>query len=517
MIRDFPFEGVIADRYALALARYEHEGMQVVLMPFGRDLKNARVTVSELKSVEGGRPFEGGTVTVSLVGHVDVADDPPYKVSYHGWYPDPLLDFQKQCDVKDGDHVAFWIDVATAADTPPGRYTGTITVTAEDAHPVELRLDVTVWDFELPKLTHLRNAFTYHEPYVRKIYRRRWSRELAYKYYDMILDHRLNIDHLYRRDPPDIDLLKYGAARGMNAFNVGGVFRRVGSDPQKDRELDRYVAQLKKAGLWDLAYVYGFDEIHEPKKFREMRQVFGAIHKRYPDLETMTTAYDPTLGQRTGTRDAVDIWVPLTEWYDLEEARKARAEGKKVWWYVCVVPYPPYANWFVESRAIEARLLMGSMSYKYEVDGFLYYMMTLWLVNHRPITSGPYTNWNPGSLVNEKKHYTANGDGSLLCAGPNGPLSTIRLENIRDGLEDYEYLYRLRAITERIRKGDLSPQRRAFLEEAEALLAVPDRVVENTTRFTTDPDVLYDYRAQLAEAIVEGEKLIGAPAGAAPR
>ena len=35
------------------------------------------------------------------------------------------------------------------------------------------------------------------------------------------------------------------------------------------------------------------------------------------------------------------------------------------------------------------------------------------------------------------------GDGVLLYPGPAGPIGSIRLANIRDGLEDYEYLWLL--------------------------------------------------------------------------
>ncbi|MGI5819790.1 MAG: hypothetical protein ACOX9R_17030, partial [Armatimonadota bacterium] len=44
------------------------------------------------------------------------------------------------------------------------------------------------------------------------------------------------------------------------------------------------------------------------------------------------------------------------------------------------------------------------------------------------------TDWDPDT------YRGANGDGSLLVAGPEGPLSTVRLANIRDGIEDHELL-----------------------------------------------------------------------------
>ncbi len=504
MIKDHPFAGRFDDHYVLSLARNEHEGFQVVVIPFVRDLVDVTVSAGPLKSASG-QAFDGKT-EVSLVGHVDVADDPPYDVDYKGWWPDPLLSFLQKSDVKQGEHVAFWIDVATRAETKPGDYEGTLTVTARGTAPIRLKLKVQVWDFALPDGTHLRNAFTYNEGPTGNFYKGRWNDEMRYRYYDFILDHRLNIDHLYRRESPEIGLLKYGAGRGMNAFNVGGVFRQ-GKGGKADPTLSQYVQQLKKAGLFDSAYVYGFDEVKK-EKFAEIREVFGEIRKRFPGLETMTTAIDPSFGKGSGLRGVVDIWVPLTDSYDIEEARRLRRDRREMWWYICVVPTHPYANWFVEYPAIEARLLTGAMSHKYEVGGFLYYLINLWTGNSKPISKGPYADWDPGSLINEEKKYTANGDGSLLCPGPDGPLSTIRLENIRDGFEDYEYLWLLRDTVQRVGERPQTSVNRAFLDRAAALLAVPDSVVTTTINYTRDPQEVIDFRTRLAEAILEGQGLL---------
>jgi hypothetical protein len=505
MIRDFPFEGVVEDHYDLSLARNEHEAVQVVVMPYERDLRNASVSVSPLRSKGDGRDFAGGAVTVLLVGHVKTEADTPYEVSYTGWWPDPLLDFQRKADVRAGEHVAFWVDVSTSPQTPPGDYEATVTVTAADCAPVALRLNVHVWDFELPKGTHLRNAFTYDEHQVRKVYGNKWNRELAYKYYDLILDHRLNIDHLYRGGPPDWEVIKYGVAKGMNAFNLINL-GHGGLKGQREATLDEWVPKLKAAGLLDLAYVYGFDEV-KGELFKAMRDTFGEIHRRYPGLRTMTTAQDASFGRDTGLREVVDIWVPLTPSYSLPEAEKLRKEGKAMWWYICVVPRPPYANWFVESAAIEARLLMGPMTYKYKADGVLYYLITLWRPNRKPIASGPYTDWNPGSFFNEKNSKTANGDGSLICPGPDGPLSTIRFENIRDGLEDYEYLWLLAERVAAARKLPVTPERQAYLQQAESLLAVPDTLVRDVMDYTRDPKTVDAFRAAVAKAIEQGGAL----------
>jgi hypothetical protein len=512
MIRDFAFEGWFDDHYDLALAGNEHEGLQVVVLPFERDLKNVKVAVSPLQSADG-QPMTGGKAEVALVGHVDVADNPPYPdIDYHGWYPDPLLSFQDTCDARAGDNVAFWIDVAAGKDTPAGQYHAAVTVTADGCRPIDLKLNVTVWDFTLPDGTSLRNAFTYAEYGVSRFYKGRWDDEMRYKYYDFILDHRLNIDHLYRGKRPDIELLRYGASKGMNAFNIGAEFRNAAARNRRSRELDDYIAQLKKEDLFKYAYAYGYDEVREDK-FPEMRQVFTNLRRMFPGLKTMTTAADFSFGKKTCLRTAVDIWVPVTDWYDQDEAHQLRKEGRDMWWYVCVVPYHPFANFFVEYPAIEPRLLTGAMSYKYEAGGFLYYQIDLWDNNHKPVGPGPYTEWDPGSFTHDKNRKVASGDGSLFCPGPDGPISTIRMENIRDGFEDYEYLTLLRQLADAVRKQRESAAAQDFLAKADTLLAVPDDVVRSVVDFTVNPANMDRFRTQLAQTILQGRQLVTQTAG----
>lgn len=75
------------------------------------------------------------------------------------------------------------------------------------------------------------------------------------------------------------------------------------------------------------------------------------------------------------------------------------------------------------------------MTAKYRPDGFLYYEISI-RNSQEPITSGPFTDWDLLSWT------SYNGDGVWTCVGPVGmPLATVRLENFRDGLEDYAYFY----------------------------------------------------------------------------
>ena len=82
------------------------------------------------------------------------------------------------------------------------------------------------------------------------------------------------------------------------------------------------------------------------------------------------------------------------------------------------------------------------------------------------------------------------------------PPERLRLENFRDGLEDYAYARILEAtLAAKRAAGGPSADDAAWIEQAEAALRVPEDVVEDLTRFTRDPDMLYAWRRRMAEAI----------------
>jgi hypothetical protein len=108
--------------------------------------------------------------------------------------------------------------------------------------------------------------------------------------------------------------------------------------------------------------------------------------------------------------------------------------------------------------------------------------------------------WNPATWRNDagKAH---NGDGQLLYPGPNRqPLSSIRLENFRDGCEDYEYFWLLRDALAQLKQADPA-KHQALIAEMDHVLAVDDAVVKDLTHFTQDPRVLRQARARIAELI----------------
>ena len=88
---------------------------------------------------------------------------------------------------------------------------------------------------------------------------------------------------------------------------------------------------------------------------------------------------------------------------------------------------------------------------------------------------------------------TYHGDGSWTCVGPGGtPLPTIRLENFRDGLEDYAYVRVLESLVEQVAAlVSRTAQQDTWLTQARQALVVPDELARSMTEFTADPAVVY--------------------------
>ena len=501
-----PFSGTIR----LALARNEHEHAQVVVVPFAQDLSHVRWRADELVGPGGATvPLQ-----IRLVGYVDCGQ-PSYPVSRTGWWADPLIDFQSSVEaVPVGEVLPLWVSMETPADAVPGNYVGRLTVEADGLPEQHVDVEVQVWDFELPDHTSLKTALSWRVLSPR-LYPEEQIPALTRDYENwMQSEYHLNAGNIYG-DPPawDVDRLRELRSMGLNAINLA--YFNAPREPDFDEvaywrrfdelvaRIEAYMPTIEAAGVRDLCYIYCFDE-QPSEQLDVVFETAARLKELWPDIEVMSTAYDSEFGLSRDNGTAVDIWVPLTPKFDSNATRlaEARAAGRDVWWYICIGPRNPYANWFVEYTAMEPRLIMGAMSARYRPGGFLYYAVNRWPLNDQVIVSGPKTCWNPASYRNN------NGDGSIMCAGPDGPLATIRLENIRDGIEDYEYYVLLRALLARreeagvLRKLGYGLQRLVGVGVSPGAGEVSEEVVRTLSDFSHDPEVLRAERRRVAEVIL---------------
>ncbi len=276
-----------------------------------------------------------------------------------------------------------------------------------------------------------------------------------------------------------------------------------------------YVKQLeehfRQKGWLKLAYIYWFDE-PAPRDYEFVANGMRRLKKYAPGLRRMLTE-EPGENVLAGL---VDIWCPVTPNYNHEKAEKRRAHDERFWWYVCTGPKAPYCTLFIDHPATELRVWLWQ-TWQRKINGVLVWSSNYWTSSAAfpDEPQNPYD--DPMGYVSGystprgTKRYWGNGDGRFIyppeaaaVPGKSGPqpvieppVSSIRWEMLREGIEDWEYLYLLRELVNK-RRDSLPPEQ---VKQYEALLEVPESITKDMTTFTTDPAPIYARRAKIAEAI----------------
>ncbi len=489
----------------IALAGNEYESFQVVVLPApGVVLGEVAVEVEDLICADRHSRIPAQCIEWRQVGYVRLEklfQHGAYPDAVPGWWPDPLLPVER-ARIPQGFAQPLWFTVFAPPGTPPGEYAGRVTLRLGPEETVHIPVQVTVYGFSLPVEGHMKTAFALMDGFLERVYGKPLSPELRQAYGDFVLRHRLNPDDISRTEPPAIEDLRHYRSKGLNAFNILNMVEERGNrvwvcwSPESvytpafkqrlQERLDPYVELLRREGLIGKAYIYTFDE--RGKEFYPIiREYFGMVKQRYPEVHTLTTAYIPQ--DPAVMRDLnVDWNCPLTAAYRFEDAERCRAAGLQVWAYICLGPRYPYANWLADDPLIEARVIWWQ-AFHQKLDGFLYWGLNIWdrLHNDRPIdpAAGPLLDWSITTGAPGTQYEHLHGDGELLYAGVHGPLGSIRLANIRDGLEDYEYLWLLGQAA-----GSLQEARQACLP-----------VTTSLTEFTRDPATVLDQREAVARRV----------------
>lgn len=489
----------------LSAARNEKESVQLILLPTAQNLKQVTVAVSDLKDRDGNLWKQ--PVRSIPVGYVRTRFVPASGTDYIGFYPDPLMEHLHAVNfIRKGHAQSFWLRLSVPWNQPKGIYSGNIEISMNGKTAFRIPFSVRVYDFTLPRRAMLPLAITFLQ-----------KEERLDEWTDMLSDYLITPDNLYnlqfRREDsryygPDFNLLSKLKKEGkLNRFNLGYVDpaldhadHKYGMQFQIERIRPRY-EEARRRGLLEYAYIYGCDESSHLVNVERTAKLLKA---EFPDVPLFTSAVDFDFGM-TGKLSSWDWFCPLIPFYGgngqaaLERARK---NGKQVWWYICCVPARPFPNVFIESRALEIRLLMGMMAAKYKPDGFLYYETTKWGRKNRahPLGEELFTAWDPNSFGK------VNGDGYLFYLGPDKrPLPSLRVENFRDGLEDYAYYKLLEEKANSVRR---RMPHHPWLREAENTLQIPENVVKSLTEYAIDPQLLAVYRNQLAEKIELAPEII---------
>lgn len=305
-----------------------------------------------------------------------------------------------------------------------------------------------------------------------------------------------------------------GLGRGSYYSRVKGVFEgfEQGTD-EYNKLMERYLLQmqdnLEKNGWLGKEYIYWFDEPEE-KDYPFVKETNALIKRYAPKLTTFLTEH--VAGQDIS--DVTDISCTIWNKLNHDKIKKMEESGLESWSYLCCSPKSPWISEFIDHDAINLRMWLWA-SYEYHLKGILIWETTYW--NSESASPQGYLQnpWDEAmSFIHGygwplgKQSYWGNGDGRLfypLNRDPNNdtktyigkPVPSLRLETLRDGIEDYEYFVLLEKAIK-----NAPAKKKKIAQEARELLSIPKNIYTNETTYTKNPQDILEYRKKLAEKII---------------
>jgi hypothetical protein len=526
--RDALFPEPVNDRIDISLARNEYESFQLAVLPFDKNPEQLTVEVSDLTN-DKGEIIQKKNVDISAVGYNKIEWQADY-VAEKGWHPDPLLPLQQGMSIEDIDACRpVWITVYAPSETKPGSYSGTVTVRAKGMKEVRAALKCRIWDFDLPVASHLKTHSWDQIDYFKNFYNLdEFPVEWYERFCDLLLKNRFNPGSAgvnYVSQTPDNagvydfskveKVLSHCIDRGLDRFSI--IQMKKGLYTPEDAEkaykyVEAYTKFLKNKGWLDKALVELWDEPTD-LEWPYIKERAERLKKIDPDLRLQLFAeggpYDffDKSTDKYGLNNLVNIWAPV----NIIESPETQAKGGEIWTYFCTLARESAPNFFIDCPAIYQRSIAW-YCWMYGVDGFEH-----WSSNYfwRNVKAGkPMDQKWPNVPWDSRTYYYFNGEGQLVYPGPDGvPYSSMRLENFRDGMEDYEYLFRLRELLEKYKDNTTDPalnEYRQLLNPEEYLLYKYPRKIkvtlENTIRYPDQPERILDTRQKIALAIEDLQK-----------
>ena len=496
------FKGLGTDTMEISLAGNEYESSQLVIYA-KKPLEKIEIETNDLIAHISGKEvkFDKNNIKCYVVGYVRTRK-PGYSVSYVGWWPDPLEE-KAVFNLKENTLQPIWVEAYAPADLPAGEYSGTISLKSADAKLKDIKIKIKVRNFSLPKETHLKTAFDFYIGRLRKMYPQREGEtqeayqsrisELAHQYYlDMIKHRIMPIFNFDLTDNSSQKYLKLYLDKGLSAFAIGNY--NGSSDSNWPKETDKlnalidvyreYGRILRASNLMDKAYLYTYDE----PKYGDphVAEVAKMVHKADPQLKNMVCLHmldNPD--KYPGWGDDIDIWCLRNVTFNEKMAKAYMDKGKDVWIYVSG-PEPPYPTLVIDYPAMSYRIIPW-MCWKYGIKGYLSWCVNFWEEN--PWQNPMNTKWEQ------------NGNGFLYYPGKDAPVSSIRLEVTRDGLEDYEYLYLLQQKIKAVKDKNMEAENQELLKKAEALLTIDNAIASSMSDYTKDPQLINKRRDDIAKMI----------------
>lgn len=378
-------------------------------------------------------------------------------------YPDalvPVID-GTTIDLKAGQNQGFMINADTSAETPAGMYKATISIYDSSKRQIKTAdVYVDVWDFELPETPYSGSAFGLSKGAL--VANSSLSNtdedgatELYIKYYEFLLDYKITSYGLpysilsdeadkYMSDPRVTSFVIWGGEGYGGQYNlpdddtVRACYNKVYSNPEWAAKSYFYLVDEPAGDGW----------LKVESEYNRLKGILGTDDFWFcvplaQDQELKINGVG--MDGYEFTRNFINMNVPQSHAFDVKNGmfnskrfqhvygydefpiryQEDRKIGDKMWWYICISPQPPYPNLFVSYQGVVYRDVMWQQ-FMFDIDGILYWAVNVWESNsvNRIVDMGDGLLMYPGKWF---------GVGDVVCP-------SIRLENLRDGFEDFDYL-----------------------------------------------------------------------------
>jgi hypothetical protein len=260
----------------------------------------------------------------------------------------------------------------------------------------------------------------------------------------------------------------------------------------------QWIQHFREKGWLDRLFYYLRDE-PRIETYRNVAEKGSAAHRADPAVRNLVT-----VALNRGLEGAVDIWAPLINCLEMkpgfppyckqsaprEAYGRELASGKGLWWYQSCAShgcnivggeyFRGWPSYMIDAPSVANRIFQW-LAWKYEIEGELYFSMN-------EAFGRADDPWDSVSL------FGGNGDGTLFYPGRPAriggasdiPIEGIRLKLIREGLEDYEYLYLC-----------------SRLGLAELAESSSKRIASHIYQWDHSPETLYALRRKMGDALSE--------------
>jgi hypothetical protein len=473
-------------------ARNEHVPFQVVVsvpVPPGRRPKAPTglfITGSDLKSQDG-KTIPKSQVSFFLEHYIMLyAKSGP--IGQTGYWPDALVPIKEPFGMTAQYNVVknrpVWVDVTIPATTPAGTYHGTISVTQNDKTLETLNLELQVYNFTLPEKTKLVSYMNVSKSQLARFYHKDAKSpeidKLTQKYYDFLYSRRMepwfndqlapriavegdNVNVSFDDARYDYYLNKLKSNRVLLETFPGDLEKLVKDEEFSsafNKKVMSYLAQVKtyfeKHGWKDkLVFNSPIDEPNSKEDYEDTRKWAAIVHEAAPGIPFLATespvSDDPEWGELRGQVNNFSIHGnalndPGVKKAIFEEDRK----GGEMTWYISCDQIYPQPNYFIDAPAMDP-VMLPWITASYKMRGFLYWAANWWSETPNPWLDA--VTFISGFLCSDG--FVLNGEGSLMYPGDyvkrytsqpdvDGPITSLRFELLREGIEDYDYLTMLK-------------------------------------------------------------------------